>query len=108
MERRAFMAALGGAAAWPLAARAQVAQKVPTIGFLHPGFVEAGSPALDALRDGLRDAGYVEGESVKLEARWASGNPALLPQLARELVQLRVALIVATAPPSIEASRAAT
>ena len=108
MQRRGFIAALCSAIAWPLGARAQQAQKVPVIGFLHPGFPEVGSPALDALRDGLRDAGYVEGESVKLEARWASGNPGRLPQLAQELVQLRVALIVATARPSIEAARAAT
>ena len=109
MRRREFLGVLSGAAAtWPVVARAQQAQKVPIIGFLHPGFFEAGSPSFDALRDGLRDAGYVEGESVKLEARWANGNPSLLPQLARDLVQLRVALIVATARPSIEAARTAT
>jgi putative ABC transport system substrate-binding protein len=108
MRRRDFITLIGGAMAWPLAAQGQQAQKVPTIGFLHPGFFEGGSPSFDALRDGLREAGYVEGESVKLEARWASGNPALLPRLARDLVRLRVALIVATARPSIEAARGAT
>jgi putative ABC transport system substrate-binding protein len=81
---------------------------LPIVGFLHPGIPDAGSPVFDALRDGLREAGYVEGESVKVEARWARGNPELLPQLARELVQLRVDLIVATARASIEAARAAT
>jgi len=89
MRRREFFGVIGGAAAWPFAAQAQQSQKVPIIGFLHPGFFEAGSPSFDALRDGLRDAGYVEGKSVKLEARWANGNPGLLPQLARDLVQLR-------------------
>src|SRR5689334_11739198 len=108
MRRRDVITLIGASMAWPLAARAQQAQKVPIIGFLHPGFFEAGSPSFDALRDGLRDAGYVEGQSVKLEARWANGNPGLLPQLARDLVKLRVALIVATARPSIEAARAAT
>jgi putative ABC transport system substrate-binding protein len=108
MRRRDFFGVVGGSMTWPLAARAQQTPKVPIIGFLHPGSFEAGSPSYDALRDGLRDAGYIEGQSVKLEARWANGNPALLPQLARDLVQLRAALIVATARPSIEATRAAT
>jgi putative ABC transport system substrate-binding protein len=84
------------------------AQTAPLIGFLHPGVLDAGSPSFDALRDGLSAAGYVEGQTVQLEARWGRGNPGLLPQLARELVQLRVDLIVATARPSIEAARAAT
>src|SRR5690242_1254021 len=111
MMRREFIMGLGRAAwpsLWPLATRAQQPKKLPIIGFLHPGVPDAGSPVFDALRDGLREAGYVEGESVKVEARWARGNPELLPQLARELVQLRVDLIVATARVSIEAARAAT
>jgi putative tryptophan/tyrosine transport system substrate-binding protein len=108
MKRREFISLIGGAAAaWPLATAAQQ-PAAPVIGFLHPGFLEVGSPVFDALSEGLRDAGYIEGETVKLEARWARGNPAILPQLARELVQLRVALIVATARASIEAARAAT
>jgi putative tryptophan/tyrosine transport system substrate-binding protein len=84
------------------------AQKVPVIGFLHPGFPEPGSPVFDGLREGLRDVGYVDGENIKVEARWARGRPEMLPQLAQELVQLRVDLLVATARPSIEAARAAT
>ncbi len=68
------MALLAGAAA----AQSTVvqAQKVPVIGFLHPGFPDSGSPVLDALREELRDAGYVEGETIKIEARWARGKPA--------------------------------
>ena len=62
----------------------------------------------DALRDGLRDVGYVEGETIKVEARWARGRPEILLQLARELTQLRVALLVAAARPSVEAAMAAT
>jgi putative tryptophan/tyrosine transport system substrate-binding protein len=106
-NRRAFITLLGGAAAaWPLGARAQQqAQRVPVIGFLHPGFSDSGSPAFDALREGLREGGYVEGESMKLEAR---GRPELLPQLTQELIQLRPAILVVTARPSIEAARAAT
>ncbi|MGD9884300.1 MAG: ABC transporter substrate-binding protein [Reyranella sp.] len=60
------------------------------------------------MADGLRDFGFVEGKNVKVEARWALGKPEALPQLARELVQLGVAVLVATARPSIEAARAAT
>jgi putative ABC transport system substrate-binding protein len=95
--------------AWPIAARAQQqAPRVAVIGFLHPGFPDSGSPAFDALREGLREGGYVEGDNVKLEARWARGRPELLPQLTQELIQLRPAILVATARPSIEAARAAT
>ena len=108
MKRRDFITLLGGAATWPLAALAQQAQRVPVIGFLHPGFSDSGSPAFDALREGLREGGYVEGDSMKLEARWARGKPELLPQLTQELIQLRPAILVATARPSIEAARAAT
>ena len=109
MRRRDFLGVLGGAAAaWPVVARAQQAKKVPVIGFIHPGFLESGSPVFDALREGLRDGGYVEGETVKLEARWARGRPEILPQLTQELLQLCVDLLVATARHSIEAARAAT
>ena len=108
LKRREFITLLGGAVAmWPIAAGAQQ-PGMPVIGFLHPGFPEAGSPAFDALRAGLRDAGYVEGNTFKLEARWARGRPELLRQFAQDLVQLRVDLIVATARPSIEAARAVT
>ena len=108
MRRREFIALLGGAAAWPILAQAQQIQKVSVIGFLHPGFPEAGSPAFDALREGLRNAGYIEGETIKLEARWARGKPEMLPKLTKELVELRVDVLIATARPSIEAARAAT
>jgi ABC-type uncharacterized transport system substrate-binding protein len=107
MRRRDFLTLVGGTA-WPLAARAQQG-KMPVIGFLHPGFPDGiGSPAFSALRDGLRDVGYVEGETVKIEARWARGEPETLAQLTRELIQLHVDVLVPTARPSIEAARAAT
>jgi len=109
MRRREFISVLGGAAAaWPLAVRAQQAQGMPVIGFLHPGIPDSGSQVFNALREGLRDAGYVEGDNVKVEARWARGRPELLPQLTQELIQLRPAILVATARPSIEAARSAT
>jgi putative ABC transport system substrate-binding protein len=109
MKRREFLGFIGGAAAtWPAVARAQRAQKAPMIGFLHPGFPEGGSVVLDSLREGFRELGYVEGESIKLEARWARGKPEALPQLTQELIQLGVDVLVPTARPSIEAARAAT
>src|SRR5438445_4581811 len=109
MNRRKFTALFAAASLSRTAlARAQEAQKVPLIGFLHPGFPDSGSPVFDALREGLREVGYVEGNTVKLEARWARGKPEMLPQFTKELIQLRAAILVVTARPSIEAARAAT
>src|SRR5262245_16495162 len=91
MRRREFITLLGGAAAtWPMAARAQQ-RTLPVIGFLHAGFPEGGSPAFDALRAGLRDAGYVEGDTFKLEARWARGRPEIcvsLPKISSNFVSI--------------------
>ena len=82
--RRKFTALLAGAALLrSTLTRSQPAQKVPIVGFLHPGFPDSGSPVFDALSQGLREAGYVEGETVKIEARWAHGKPDALPQLTR-------------------------
>jgi putative tryptophan/tyrosine transport system substrate-binding protein len=109
MTRRKFSALLAGAAlVRSTLTRSQPAQKVPIVGFLHPGFSDSGSPVFDALSQGLRDAGYVEGETVKIEARWASGKPDALPQLTRELIELHADVLVPTARASIEAARAAT
>jgi len=110
MRRREFISLLGGAAsAWPYVVRAQQ-PAMPIIGFMHPGFsdVGVGSAVFDALRNGLRDVGYIEGVNIKVEARWARGKPETLPQLTRELIQLNAAILIATARASIEAARAAT
>jgi ABC-type uncharacterized transport system substrate-binding protein len=111
MRRREFITILGGAAAgWPLAAKAQQARSLPVIGFLHPGFPSYtgyGAPIV-YLKDGLREAGYVEGETVRIEARWGLGKPDTMPALAEELVRLKVDVLVATARPSIEAAKSAT
>jgi putative ABC transport system substrate-binding protein len=108
MRRRELITLLGGAAAaWPLRAQAQQG-KVPIVGFLYPGFSDPGSPIFDALGQGLRDVGFIEGETVKIEARWARGKPDTLPQLTRELIQLHADVLVPAARPSIEAARAAT
>ena len=109
MNRRELIALLAGAGiTLPEVTQAQQTQRVPNIGFLHPGFPERTAPGFDALRQGLRDVGYVPGDNIKLEIRWARGKPEILPQLVKELVELRVEILVVTGRPSIEAARAAT
>ena len=95
IARRKFLATLGGAAAWPLAARAQQAGKIYTIGFLTPGSLEELAMVTAVFPDALRELGWIEGKNVAFERRYAENRPERLPELAAELVRLNVDVIVA-------------
>ena len=108
IERRKFLATLGGAAAaWPLAARSQQPGAMRRIGFLGLGPASLSASRVEALRSGLRDLGYVEGRNIVLEFRWAV-SPAELAGLAADLVRMNVDVIFAQSSTMVEAARQAT
>ena len=107
MRRRDFITLLGGATAWPVAARAQQ-RPMPVVGFLHSGTQDAWAPAVDAFKQGLRENGYAEGRDVALEYRWAEGHLGNLPAMAADLVRRNVTVIAALGPPAASAAKTAT
>ncbi len=105
MRRRQFIALLGGAMAWPLTARAQQ-RALPVIGFLRAG--QPPKSWVASFQQGLRERGYVNGQNIVVEFRFTDGGIDQLPQLAEELVRLKVDVILASAPPAALAAKKAT
>jgi len=108
MRRRAFIALLGGAAAWPLAARAQQAGKPPTVGFLGSGTPSSWSTYVPAFVQRLHELGWIEGRTLAIERRWAEGRTERYAEIAAEFVEHKVDVIVTAGAPPVVALKQAT
>jgi putative tryptophan/tyrosine transport system substrate-binding protein len=106
MRRREFIAGLGSAVAWPLVAQAQ--KPIPVIGFLNSGSPGPATDQINAFQQGLKEHGYIVGQNVSLDFRWAEGRFELLPEMAAELVNRKVSVIFAGGPPAAVAAKSAT
>ena len=106
MNRREFISLLGGATTWPLAARAQQAAKLPTIGFLGTNTPSAQSQWTAAFVRRMRELGWIEGQTFAIEYRWAEGHSERFPKIAAEFVRLKVDVIVTTGAAVIPAKQA--
>jgi putative ABC transport system substrate-binding protein len=108
MKRREFITLLGGAATWPLAARAQQVAKMPRVGFMGNSTAALEANLVSPFRDGLRELGYQEGRNIVIEYRWAEGQYERFPGLVAELLAVPVDVIVTAGTPATLAVKNAT
>jgi len=108
LRRREFITLIGGAAAWPLAARARVEGKLPTIGILGPTTASAMAPWISAFLQRLRELGWIEGRTVLIEYRWAEARTERFAQIAAEFIKLKVDVIVTYASAPVLAAKHST